>query len=580
MAVSRRGLDSLARLLSQPSISALRSSLRHGRRSLVAAAAVVPAVVAGPARADDAPTCRVVNIQFTPGGIPAGMRPPAPSVSSPEIAPQIVAWLERPSGEFVQTIFITQQTGRYGLGNRPGRFDFNSGPNWPYGRRVTVFPVWAGRNHQAFPQLEFQDGFDSDLSHSSANSSRELHFCRPLLTDETQWDAASCSSTVYTDKGKFGVATTGYPPRADLITAAGIDSSSVDMYRAMNPFDAVTQATPRIGELAQFSWPMPGDLLPGDYVLYAEVSLEQDFNDSYNPTVANGKFGSPKVSYGEYGVPYRGQPSVVYRVPFQIADTETTASTDRYYGYGDPDGASTLHPPDTTITDAPNTGSGRLLLTSKDGEMFRLRVDARPERDVLAPSPPGEMVVSDPSSSGAVLTFRAPGDDGMLGNVTGYEVRYLVGDVALTDEAFAEAHQVAFTGEIVSAGQAQQLTIKDLLPETRYTVAVRAFDNCHNTSTIARAAFTTGPRKIGEVDACFVATAAYGSLLANDVEMLRRFRDLWLKRSVLGELAVETYYTFGPPVAGVVGESDLLRAAARDMLTPIVNRVRGLRFDR
>jgi hypothetical protein len=116
------------------------------------------------------------------------------------------------------------------------------------------------------------------------------------------------------------------------------------------------------------------------------------------------------------------------------------------------------------------------------------------------------------------------------------------------------------------------------LPETAYTVAIRAFDDCQNTSAISTATFTTAPRKIGEVDACFVATAAYGSLLANDVEMLRRFRDSLLKRSVLGELVVETYYTFGPPVAGVVGESDLLRSTARDLLAPIVNRVRGLRW--
>ena len=62
--------------------------------------------------------------------------------------------------------------------------------------------------------------------------------------------------------------------------------------------------------------------------------------------------------------------------------------------------------------------------------------------------------------------------------------------------------------------------------------------------------------------------------MANDVEALRRFRDVYLKSTALGELAVETYYTFGPPVAGVVGESELLRATARTALTPIVKAVR------
>jgi hypothetical protein len=116
--------------------------------------------------------------------------------------------------------------------------------------------------------------------------------------------------------------------------------------------------------------------------------------------------------------------------------------------------------------------------------------------------------------------------------------------------------------------------IANLLPETPYSFAVRAFDDCHNNSKITTVMFTTAPRKLGEVDACFIATAAYGSVMANDVEMLRRFRDRMLKHSVLGELAVETYYTFGPTVAGLIGESDLLRSTARDALAPLVRWVR------
>ena len=41
--------------------------------------------------------------------------------------------------------------------------------------------------------------------------------------------------------------------------------------------------------------------------------------------------------------------------------------------------------------------------------------------------------------------------------------------------------------------------------------------------------------------------------MANDVGMLRQFRDRAACRSnVLGELAVETYYTFGPAVAAAI----------------------------
>src|SRR4029077_16159621 len=111
-----------------------------------------------------------------------------------------------------------------------------------------------------------------------------------------------------------------------------------------------------------------------------------------------------------------------------------------------------------------------------------------------------------------------------------------------------------------------------------YWIGVQAFDKCRNASPIAIAKITTADRQSGAVSACFVATAAYGTAMANDVELLRHFRDAMLQSTVIGELAVETYYTFGPAVAGVVGESDLLRASARDVLVPIIRRVRGLSF--
>ena len=522
------------------------------------------------AYADEPGMCRVVNVDFTPGGFAAGPHG-TPPVTTPEITPQIVAWLETPTGQYVETIYITEETGRYGIANRPGRFDFNSGPRWPYGRRVGVFPVWSGRHAMTFPQLEFQAGGDSALSHASGQSSLEDHFCQPLETTEAGWDTGTCASPVHTDKGVFGTATSRYPPRSDVLAVGGIDSPSVQMYKAMNPFDAVSQATPRLGVASQASWPIPSDVKMGDYVLFVEVALEQDFNTSYPPN------RPPEVPYGGYGVPYIGQPSVVYRVPFSIAAHETIATSDSYVGYSDPAQPGVIKPPDATITsNTPNTGASRLLMMSDQGTTFRLRVDARPEADFISPGKPGDMVVSAPETSSTTLSFLAPGDDGMTGRVTGYEIRYHAGDAPITEANFTQANELHTEVTIAAPGEMQQVVLKDLLPETEYTVAVRAFDDCHNLSSLTAATFTTAPRKVGQVDACFIATAAYGSLLANDVEMLRRFRDNLLRRSVLGELAVETYYTFGPSVAGVVGESDLLRSTARDLLAPIVNRARSV----
>jgi len=48
---------------------------------------------------------------------------------------------------------------------------------------------------------------------------------------------------------------------------------------------------------------------------------------------------------------------------------------------------------------------------------------------------------------------------------------------------------------------------------------------------------------------CFIATAAYGSPYAQEVELLRQFRDLRLRESTLGRLAIRAYESTSPPIA-------------------------------
>src|SRR4051812_41292640 len=114
-------------------------------------APLLAASVASVASADVNQNCHVVGVKLEPAADDL----------------QIVAWIEDAAGKYAATVFITQGTGRFGLGNRPGRFDFNSGPtppnkdNWPYGRRTTMFPVWAHKHGIVFPLVVFQDQQDS-----------------------------------------------------------------------------------------------------------------------------------------------------------------------------------------------------------------------------------------------------------------------------------------------------------------------------------------------------------------------------------------------------------------------------------
>jgi hypothetical protein len=574
---------------------------------LVALALVVsPSVAAG-----EVGECHVVDVEFTPGMVSAtGNERHEPS--------QIVAWIETPDGEYRETIFITQQVGRYGLGNRPGRMDFNSGPMWPYGRRENVFPVWAHRKTPAtFPMVIFRNccGFgqtppsddpaycdtqvndpmatppydrafsecgENNLSHPFNESSRESYFCQPFMPTDPKWmtaDAMTCATVAYTDKGKFSASRTSrYPPRLDLVRTA-MDSPSVDQFKAMNPFDAVSAATPRPGMAAAITWPIPDGLPRGNYVMWIEVAQAFDHNTTYSATAypAPPASGPKSISWAGYGLPYRGQPSIVYKVPFTIGTTISTATTLDYAGYGDPEGRDgTLRPPDATITtDTPGSGAGRLQLVSEDGSLYRVLVNARPEYDYALPGTPESVQLTDITPTGATLRFIAPGDDGQVGKVTGYEVRYIA-NREMTETNFAEGMLVAATVTPVEPGRLQVVELTGLLPETEYHVGVRAFDDCRNTSELLVAKLTTADRAVGEVDWCFVVTAAYGSRMANDVELLRHARDSLLAKTILGELAIETYYTFGPALAGVVGESDLLRSTARSVLAPIIAFVRRL----
>ena len=123
--------------------------MTSGRLALTAIALGALLTDVRPAGAD----CRVVDVDFTP----------ADNL-------QIVAWLEDAAGNYVDTVYITQSVGSRGLGNRPGRFDFNSGPAWPYGRRTTTFPVWSHRHGVEFPVVEFRNGAEDNLSHPFSQS--------------------------------------------------------------------------------------------------------------------------------------------------------------------------------------------------------------------------------------------------------------------------------------------------------------------------------------------------------------------------------------------------------------------------
>jgi len=70
---------------------------------------------------------------------------------------------------------------------------------------------------------------------------------------------------------------------------------------------------------------------------------------------------------------------------------------------------------------------------------------------------------------------------------------------------------------------------------------------------------------------CFIATAAYGTPTAKQLNVLRAFRDDMLLKSTVGSRLVDLYYKVSPPVANFISEHSSVRTLVRELLVdPIV----------
>ena len=69
---------------------------------------------------------------------------------------------------------------------------------------------------------------------------------------------------------------------------------------------------------------------------------------------------------------------------------------------------------------------------------------------------------------------------------------------------------------------------------------------------------------------CFIATAAYGSHMAEEVVALRKFRDSVLLNSAVGKGFVKLYYKISPPLATYLNDHEISRKLTKLSLTPIV----------
>ena len=78
------------------------------------------------------------------------------------------------------------------------------------------------------------------------------------------------------------------------------------------------------------------------------------------------------------------------------------------------------------------------------------------------------------------------------------------------------------------------------------------------------------PSASDKKDGCYIATAAYGSPLANEVNILRSFRDEILRKNRFGRAFVKMYNLFSPHLSRLIEQHSWLGKVSRVFLHPIV----------
>jgi len=100
----------------------------------------------------------------------------------------------------------------------------------------------------------------------------------------------------------------------------------------------------------------------------------------------------------------------------------------------------------------------------------------------------------------------------------------------------------------------------DLIPNVNYVYRVRAYKGDINSDYSNSASITF----------CFIATAVYGTSMADQIQPLVNFRDKYLMKNSIGRKIVDLYYKISPPLANYISANPSLKSLTRLFLKPII----------
>jgi hypothetical protein len=131
--------------------------------------------------------------------------------------------------------------------------------------------------------------------------------------------------------------------------------------------------------------------------------------------------------------------------------------------------------------------------------------------------------------------------------------------------------------DVVNAGTSTTYVVTGLDSDRKYFFTVTAYDSEGNESGFSNevswgtnAAPSPGSVPGGSGGGCLIASAVYHSPYAEEVILLRAFRDRYLLTHAPGRAFVRVYEDVSPPLAGFIERHEILKSLTRWALLPIV----------
>lgn len=149
-------------------------------------------------------------------------------------------------------------------------------------------------------------------------------------------------------------------------------------------------------------------------------------------------------------------------------------------------------------------------------------------------------------------------------------------DLSWTDNSYDESgfkierkkHDETFTEIDTADANVTSYRDKELDSDTTYYYRIRAYNDDGNSDYSNETDATTDDED--ESDDCVISAGAQGTPLEPHVNVLRDFRDDFLLSNTVGKSFTDFYYTYSPPLAGIVSRHDSLRGMVCLSLLPVI----------